>query len=47
MTKSIRPFLPFTIIYTEPFETEGEAIAREKYFKTAAGRKFLKNKLAP
>jgi len=47
MTKSIRPYLPFTIAYTEPFETEAEAIAREKYFKSAAGRRFLKSKLAP
>jgi putative endonuclease len=47
MTKSIRPYLPFKIVYTEPFTTELEAIEREKYFKSAAGRRFLKNKLAP
>ena len=46
MTKSIRPYLPFRIAYTENFETEAEAIVREKYFKSAAGRRFLKNKLA-
>ena len=46
MTESIRPFIPFEIVYFENFQTEKEAIAREKYFKSAAGRRFLKNKLA-
>jgi putative endonuclease len=45
MTDSIRPFIPFRIIYFEEFETEREAIIREKYFKSAAGRRFLKSKL--
>jgi len=34
------------IVYFEEFETREEAIKREKYFKTAAGRKFLKNKIS-
>jgi len=42
MTRSIRPYIPFQIIYFEQFESEHEAISREKYFKTAAGRRFLK-----
>jgi putative endonuclease len=42
MTKSIRPYIPFELVYSEEFETEIEAINREKYFKTAAGRRFLK-----
>jgi putative endonuclease len=46
MTVSIRPYIPFKIVYFEEFETEKEAIVREKYFKSAAGRRFLKNKLA-
>jgi putative endonuclease len=46
MTKSTKPFLPFVIAYYEEFLTEEEAIQREKYFKTAAGRRFLKTKLA-
>ena len=29
------------------FETAEEAIAREKYFKTAPGRRYLKKKLVP
>jgi putative endonuclease len=46
MTESIRTYIPFTIVYFEAFETEREAIFREKHFKSAAGRRFLKNKLA-
>ena len=46
MTKSIRPYIPFKIVYFEEFQGEREAILREKYFKTSAGRRFLKTKLA-
>ena len=46
MTESIRPYIPFIIVYQEGFFTKEEAIAREKYFKTSAGRRFLKNILA-
>ena len=46
MTESIRPYIPFEIAYFEKFATEKEAIAREKYFKSAAGRRFLKKILA-
>ena len=46
MTESIRPYTPFILMYSESFETEAEAIDREKYFKTAAGRRFIKKKLA-
>ena len=42
MTKSIRPYLPFEIVYFEEFETLIEAIKREKYFKSSRGRQFLK-----
>ncbi|HFB61551.1 MAG TPA: hypothetical protein ENJ69_01070, partial [Bacteroidetes bacterium] len=44
-TKSTQSFRPWEIIYYEVFETREEAIAREKYLKTAAGRRFLKKKL--
>ncbi len=47
MTVSLRPYIPFILVYSECFETEQEAIDREKYFKTAAGRRFLKKKLNP
>ena len=46
MTESIRPYIPFEIIYKEQFATEQEAIAREKYFKSSAGRRYLK-KMVP
>ena len=41
-TKSTRPFIPWEIIYFEQFETRNKAIKREKYFKSAADRRFLK-----
>ncbi len=44
-TKSIKAFIPFRLVYFEEFETREESIHREKYFKTAAGRKFIKLKL--
>ena len=44
-TKSLRHYLPLKLVYFERFDTEVEAIAREKYFKSAAGRRFLKGKL--
>ncbi len=45
MTGSIRPYIPLQLVYFEEFTTEKEAIEREKYFKTSAGRKYLKKKL--
>ncbi len=45
-TVSTKAFIPWKIIYTENFETRAQARVREKYFKTAAGRKFLKEKLS-
>jgi len=47
MTESIRPYIPFRIVYYEVYNTEAEAIAREKYFKSSAGRRFLKKILVP
>jgi putative endonuclease len=46
MTESIRPYIPFSLVYSEKFETDQEAIEREKYFKSAAGRRFLKKKMS-
>lgn len=34
-----------SVVYTEEFTTFAEARTREKYFKTAAGRRFLKDKV--
>jgi putative endonuclease len=33
------------VVYTEEYATREEAVKREKYLKTAAGRKFLKQKM--
>ncbi len=46
MTDSIRPYIPFVIVYSESFETMEEAVERERYFKSSAGRRFLKKVLA-
>jgi putative endonuclease len=45
MTKSIVPYLPFIVIYFESFDSLEQAIRRERYFKSAAGRRFLKSKI--
>ena len=45
MTISIKPYIPFEIIYFEEFEQRIDAVKREKYLKTSAGRRFLKNKM--
>ena len=45
LTKSLRGKLPVRIVYFEVFETLEQAIAREKYFKSAAGRRYLKKVL--
>ena len=45
MTKSIKHLIPFKLVYYEVFDTRVEAYNREKYFKTSAGRKFLKLKI--
>jgi putative endonuclease len=45
MTRSIKKYLPFELVYYEEFESREASIRREKYFKTAAGRRFLKDKI--
>ena len=44
-TKSTKPYIPWIIIYFEEFDSRDKAIKREKYFKSAAGRRFLKKKI--
>jgi len=46
-TTSNKAFKPFKLIYTEQVETRTDARVREKYLKSAAGRLYLKKKLAP
>ena len=38
-------YLPWKVIYTEDVSDRLEARKREKYLKTAAGKRFLKHKL--
>ncbi len=40
--KSTKPKRPWKILYKEPFETRLDARKREKYLKSAAGRRFRK-----
>ncbi|MFI5203622.1 MAG: GIY-YIG nuclease family protein [Flavobacteriales bacterium] len=47
LTQSIRHLIPLEMIYFEEFKTCEEAVKRERYFKTAAGRRFLKSKIGP
>jgi putative endonuclease len=44
-TESIKPYIPFEVVYVEEFKTKEEATVREKYFKSSAGRRYLKHKL--
>ena len=44
-TKSTRKANDWELKYSEVFEKREEAIKREKYLKSAAGRRFLKNKM--
>jgi putative endonuclease len=44
-TKSIKAFAPWKIVYFEEFNSLDEAISRERYLKTSAGRRFLKKTL--
>lgn len=43
--KSTKSFCPWEMVYTEEFETRRQARDREKYLKTAAGRRWRKNNL--
>ncbi|HEX5002931.1 MAG TPA: GIY-YIG nuclease family protein [Bacteroidia bacterium] len=45
MTKSLRPYLPVKLVYFEAFLTLKDAILRERFFKTAAGRRYLQKRL--
>lgn len=39
------PFILLKLVYQEEFTTRKEAVLRNKYFISSAGRRFLKNKL--
>ncbi|HEY5601069.1 MAG TPA: GIY-YIG nuclease family protein [Patescibacteria group bacterium] len=40
-----RRYMPWKIIYSEEFATLEESVKREKYFKSAAGRRWMKKNL--
>jgi putative endonuclease len=40
-------YIPWKLIHSEKFDTLTEARLREKYLKTAAGRKFIKQLFIP
>jgi putative endonuclease len=46
-TQSKKIYTPFIIVYFEEFAFREDVIKREKYFKSAACRRYLKNKLVP
>ena len=39
-------FRPWKVIYTEQFIEKREALAREKWFKSGIGRRFIKDNIA-
>ena len=41
--RSTSPYKPWKVVYYEKVETRIEARNREKYFKSGAGREYLKN----
>lgn len=44
-TKSTKAFAPWSLFYIEKFQSSQEARTREKYLKSAAGRRWRKNNL--
>ncbi|MEO6346453.1 MAG: GIY-YIG nuclease family protein [Aquaticitalea sp.] len=43
--KSTKAFVPWELVYSEQYSTRMDARKREKYFKSAAGRRWRKNNL--
>ena len=46
MTDSIRPYIPFIIVYLESFRTQLEATEKEKYFKLLPEEAFIRGRQA-
>ena len=46
-TKSTKAFIPWKVVYTEEYKTRIEARNREKYLKSAAGRRWRKINIRP
>ncbi len=45
MCKTTKTDVGWRVVYTEEFQTRSEAMAREKWLKTGAGREFLRQKI--
>ena len=43
--KSTRPYVPWILIYTETLDSVPEARIREKYLKSAAGRRWRRKNI--
>ena len=41
--KSTKAYAPFTLIYSETFDSRSEARIKEKYLKSGVGKSFLKS----
>ncbi|HET8837686.1 MAG TPA: GIY-YIG nuclease family protein [Flavobacteriaceae bacterium] len=46
-TRLTKAFLPWEMVFNEEFNLRKEARGREKYLKTAAGRRWRKNNIRP
>ena len=44
-TKTTSKSKNWKLVYSEEYKTREEAVEREKYLKTAAGRRFIKSKI--
>ncbi len=42
-TKSTKAGIPWKLVYKEKFDTRQQAIERERFFKSAYGRRFIKS----
>ena len=46
-TRSTKAFIPWKVVYIEEYKTRIEARKREKYLKSAAGRRWRKINIGP
>ena len=46
-TPSTKPFIPWVVVFQEEFSKRPEARLREKYLKSAAGRRWRKENIRP
>ncbi len=43
--KSTKPYIPWEIIFDEPFQTRSEAMKRERELKSHQGRNFIRKSI--